>query len=159
VIRLDIIGTPAPQGSKSAFVDKAGRARQIEGSSDTGRAKLKDWRRAVALAAAEVPRDRIDWDAKDPVAIEMFFVMPRPMSAPKRSVWANKRPDVDKLLRATTDSLADGGLLPGGDGRVVTVYVQKRLAEPNEPTGAVVLIGRTLAEPLHVPVDPQRGAA
>jgi Holliday junction resolvase RusA-like endonuclease len=149
VIRLDIIGEPAPQGSKSAFNDKRGNARMIEGSSPTGRAKHKAWRQAVSAAAAAIPTDQRTIQADDPVSLTVTFFMPKPNTARRRDWWCWKKPDVDKLLRATADGLADGGLLPGGDSRIVELFAFKTYAEPGTPSGARVLLCRApvLASP------------
>lgn len=51
MIELEVVGIPAPQGSKSAVLI-GGKARLIEGSSTTGREKHKSWRQGVVKPAA-----------------------------------------------------------------------------------------------------------
>jgi Holliday junction resolvase RusA-like endonuclease len=147
VIRLQILGVPAPQGSKSA-VNIGGHARLIEGSSTTGRAKHKAWRHAVADAALETCQDTGPVDPDAPLAVDLDFTMPKPKSRPKKAVWCDRKPDLDKLIRATLDGLTDGGLV-AHDSRVVKVTASKRYALPGDPTGAVV----TISEPSPTPTQ------
>ena len=135
---LLIPGVPAPQGSKSAVV-RGTRAVLIEGASATGRAKHRAWRHAVAAAALEHVHTRGREPVPDgPLHVTLTFSMPKPRSKPKRVRWTSVKPDLDKLIRATLDGLADGGLLPHGDSRVVSVEATKRYAEPGMPTGCRV---------------------
>lgn len=143
MIRLLVHGLPAPQGSKTA-VRRGNFAKVIEGSSDVGRAKHQAWRSAVTAAAVE---QRTDIDKRDPVGVTIHFWMPKPQSKPK-GVWLVRvKPDLDKLVRATLDGLADGGLLPGGDGAVSFISAHKEYAPPGSPTGAQILVDR-LDEPV-----------
>ena len=141
MIRLVIHGLPAPQGSKTA-VRRGDRAIAIEGGSATGRQKHKSWRQAVTAAAVDVPDHQRTLSDKDAVAVALRFWMPKPSSSPKRLWWAKVKPDLDKLVRSTLDGLADGGLLPGGDSRVVSLRVAKFYAAPGTPTGAYVRIAK-----------------
>lgn len=120
---IEVLGVPAPQGSKTAVMN-GGRARVIEGGSATGRAAHKAWRTAVAETAREAWADRPPIDG--PCRVEVLFWMPRPASAPKWKVWADRKPDVDKLARNVLDALADAGVLRD-DARVVDLWVVKLL--------------------------------
>lgn len=124
-IRFDVVGLPAPQGSKTAVVT-GGRARVIEAGGSTGRARHRNWRLTVAEAARDAWGDQPPIDRACRVGIE--FRMPRPKSAPKRALWADKRPDCDKLARACLDSLTEAGVL-ADDSRVVDLWVVKMLAD------------------------------
>lgn len=152
LVRFKVLGVPAPQGSKRAFV-VAGRAQMVESAGT----KLDDWRGDVSRAAAHAWGDR---DAiTGPVELSITFRMPRPKSAPKRAVWAAKRPDLDKLLRSTLDALTQSGVI-GDDSQIVRVVAAKVLATVDRPwTGAV--IGLYPADDLELlrPVEFIEGAA
>lgn len=137
-VSLLVFGVPAPQGSKSAVV-RGNHAVLIEGSSTTGRDKHRAWRNSVA---AEAYAHTITGDPvpDGPLHVELTFSMPKPKSKPKRYRWTSVKPDLDKLIRSTLDGLADGGLLPYGDSRVVSVAATKRYADPGLPTGCRALI-------------------
>lgn len=131
-----VLGVPAPQGSKTAVV-RGGKPRLLEGGSTKGREAHQAWRTAVGWEArAAAQRDgALPEDA--PLTVVLAFFMPKPQSRPKKAVWADRKPDLDKLIRATVDGLADGGLL-AHDSRIVSVTASKRYAEIGEPTGALV---------------------
>lgn len=117
---FEILGVPAPQGSKTRMPNGA----LVEGGSKTGRAKHKAWRTAVAEAARDVADD-IPHDGALHVTIS--FRLPMPASRPARiraaGVWPHAvKPDLDKLVRSTLDGLTDGGLIVG-DHRVFAFEV------------------------------------
>jgi crossover junction endodeoxyribonuclease RusA len=127
-ISFDVEGIPAPQGSKTRMPNGA----VIEGASATGRAKHRAWRTAVSQAArtAAGRHGRID----GPTVLVAYFRVPRPKSRPKsHHGWHVVMPDKDKVLRATLDGLADGGLIRN-DAQVCEIHVYA--AEVDEWTGA-----------------------
>lgn len=134
---FEILGVPAPQGSKTRMPNGA----VVEGGSKTGRAKTKAWRRAVA----EVARDLAGPEPLDePLGIDLEFRMPMPKSRPARAREAGRwphmvKPDIDKLLRATLDGLTDGGLIRD-DSRIVAVGMEAW--EVVGWTGAIVSLSR-----------------
>lgn len=137
-IGLVVIGEPAPQGSKTAVV-RGGHARLIEGGSTTGRQKHRAWREAVAWEAHAAALQHGPVDDDVPVDVQVEFRMPKPKSRPKRARWADRKPDLDKLIRSTLDGLADGGLVRH-DSRVVRIAATKRYVDLGEPSGATVLV-------------------
>lgn len=119
---FEILGVPAPQGSKTRMPNGA----TIEGSSTAGRAKIRAWRQAVSAVARDIAGDEPPID--EPLGIEIEFRLPMPKSRPKaaRAVgrWPHQvKPDIDKLLRATLDGLTDGGLIRD-DSRIVAVGME-----------------------------------
>ncbi len=107
-----VYGIPAPQGSKTRMPNGA----MVEGSSATGRAKLKNWRSAVAEMAAHVAANLGPIDG--PVHIDVTFRFPVAKVRAKKAassqfgyIYKAAKPDLDKLLRATGDGLAAGGLI------------------------------------------------
>ena len=140
LVEFEVVGVPAPQGSKTA-VTTAGKARLIEGGSSTGRAKHKAWRDAVAWCARDVapaqPHDGPLW-----LSIEFRFPMPksRPAAARHAGRWPHTvKPDLDKVLRATCDGLTAGGLI-ADDARICAVEMEAW--EVDGWTGAVIAVGR-----------------
>lgn len=119
VVDLRVIGVPAPQGSKTRMPNGA----MVEGGSTVGRAKHRAWRTAVAEAAVGQVAEPLD----GPLHLTVEFWMPRPASR-KRDVWADRKPDLDKLLRCTLDGLTDGGLIRD-DARVTRIVATKQLAD------------------------------
>lgn len=134
MIEFRVYGIPAPQGSKTAFV-RGGRAVVVDGSSTTGRQKLSSWRAEVAREAANVASGVL---MEGPVAVEINFVMPKPKSAPKGKIFCDKKPDIDKLIRSTFDSMT--GVLYKDDSQVARVKATKTYVSPEEPAGAHVRI-------------------
>lgn len=121
---FEVIGLPAPQGSKTA-IKMGNRAQVIEGGSKTGRVKHKAWRAAVAEAARSVADD-VPYDGA--LSLTVSFRMPMPASRPKAvQVFGSQphvvKPDKDKLLRATLDGLVEGGLIRD-DARVFRIEVE-----------------------------------
>jgi len=119
VVDLRVIGVPAPQGSKTRMPNGA----MVEGGSAAGRAKHRAWRTAVAEAAV----GKVDEPLDGPLQLVAEFFLPRPASR-KRDRWADRKPDLDKLLRCTLDGLTDAGLIRD-DARVAYISASKELAD------------------------------
>jgi crossover junction endodeoxyribonuclease RusA len=125
VLRLRINGDPAPKGSKR----HVGGGRLIESSK-----RLPKWQQQI--------RSCVEWawtgqPLAGPMGVRLDFVMPRPVSTPKRvTPAAVKRPDVDKLARAVLDELT--GRVFVDDSQVVTLWATKRLANIGEQPGVWV---------------------
>lgn len=135
---LEVFGVPHPQGSKSAIV-RGGRATIVEGNTNSGRAKHKSWREAVAQSAR-------DWQAingqpllDEPLRLTVVFRLPRPPSIPKRRTMPDRKPDASKLLRAVEDSLT--GIIWADDARVCDLHVTKVYATDTAP-GCTITIER-----------------
>ena len=115
---ITVYGTPAPQGSK-AFkgFTKSGRAIMIESSK-----KVKPWREAVVWAVRDV------WGGKPPITravrVYMGFMLARPKSLPKRVTFHTKRPDLDKLVRATFDGIVQAGWIKD-DSQIHSLCAEK----------------------------------
>lgn len=137
-VTFTILGLPAPQGSKTKMPNGA----LVEGSSTTGREKLRDWRTACIAAAA----DQATLAGRMSGALELTvqFRFPMPASTPKRDhpqrLKATK-PDLDKLVRALGDALKLGGLIDD-DARIARLTCEK--IETVEWCGAVVTIGEAV---------------
>lgn len=128
MITLEVLGDPAPQGSKRVF-----NGRVVEAAGE----KLKRWRKAIALACQEYAGQNI---ILGPVRLEVAFYMPRP-----QTVKISKRPlpivppDLDKLLRAVGDGIGQSEVIWGDDSQIVEIYGAKYYADNREP-GAIIRI-------------------
>ena len=134
-IELNVVGTPFPQGSKSAFV-RGGRAIVTEGSSGPGRAGHAAWRQAVATATRDYlelnPRPAVD----EPIHVSMAFRFA--LGSDKYRSRHQTRPDLSKLVRATEDAMVDGGLLKD-DSCIFSMVAMKAYAH-DEPPGCRISV-------------------
>ena len=121
MIRFDVFGSPAPQGSKKFVgVSKSGRGLMVESSK-----KVKPWRMDVKAAAEEARKECPASPLDGPLCVSFVFTLPKPMSAPKkRRTWPDRKPDLSKLIRSTEDAISDAGLW-ADDARVVEVCASK----------------------------------
>lgn len=162
-MRIIVHGTPAPQGSKRAFVNQhTGRPSLVESSE-----KVKPWREAVKWAALDAfsilldecsalahdsicsEPGHIGWTQDGPVAVQVTFYLPRPHGhygtgrnactlRPSAPELPAKKPDLDKLLRSTLDGLGEAGIW-ADDSRVVHVRASKAYAD-DRPAGADIKV-------------------
>lgn len=139
--QFEIIGLPAPQGSKSAVMI-GGKARLIEGKGSAGRNRHKDWRTTVASVARDVADTTPEAPLDGPLHLDVIFRFPMPASRKKADLargwaWKTSAPDLDKLVRTLGDGLTAGGLIRD-DARFAIVTAEKR--EVTGWTGALVII-------------------
>lgn len=130
IATFNVLGMPAPQGSKGYKGMRNGRAVLAESSKKVG-----PWRREVvhaAMAARQVAEaDRRFYPLDEAVVARMIFTLPKPASAPKRrTTYPSTTPDLSKLARSTEDALRDAGLLKD-DARIVG-YSRLWKVYPNE---------------------------
>jgi crossover junction endodeoxyribonuclease RusA len=133
-----VYGEPIPQGSTKAFV-VGGRARITNDNPRT-----RPWRALVNDAAHQAVGE--DPPLAGPISVTLRFTLPRPKSRPARDRWPDRRPDLDKLVRAALDAFT--GCVFHDDAQVVTITTTKMyVGNPNalrEP-GLVVDITPVLA--------------
>jgi Holliday junction resolvase RusA-like endonuclease len=141
MITIAVYGTPAPQGSKRAYISARGRAAVVE----SGSARQKSWRQAVVDAALGHGTPML----AGPVAVDITFTLARPKShyrtgknahlirdsAPS---WPARAPDIDKLTRNTLDGLTAAGTY-ADDGQVVKLTAVKQWAD-GRPPGAHITV-------------------
>lgn len=149
-IELVIHGVPTPQGSSKSFgwvvKDRDGRpvlnrhGREMVKTVTTGdNPNTKEWRRLVADAAQRAIAATADFVIfQGPVAMDVTFELPRPVSLPKKVTAHTKKPDLSKLLRSTEDALT--GVVWRDDSQLVEIRLRKRYAGPTEPARAIVSI-------------------
>ena len=143
-LSFEVRGIPAPQGSKSFRGMHGGKPVMTE----SGGQKLKDWRTAVRVDCVDAMRAAGVTGWSDTVAVHITFLMPRPKShyrtgkhanelRPLAPIWCGKRPDIDKLIRATLDALTAAGIY-ADDANVAELAVGKRYA--NGHPGALIMV-------------------
>jgi Holliday junction resolvase RusA-like endonuclease len=149
-MRIEVFGTPAPQGSKRAFVVRKkgevgkGRAVVVESS-----AKVKPWRQDVKTAALEAVDygDNLPVFEDCPVSVWIDFYLARPKGhygtgrnagivKASASKYPTVKPDLDKLIRSTLDALTEAGVY-GDDSQVISIMTGKFYADHRQP-GALV---------------------
>lgn len=110
-----ISGLPVPQGSMRAFM-VGGKPRLTPTSNAVG-----EWKTLVRLAVGE------KWKSapiNGPVIVGLDFHMPKPASEPKKKVtWPDRKPDLDKLIRAIGDALTK--VVVQDDARIVEIHAKK----------------------------------
>lgn len=134
---FEVVGTPAPQGSKTRMPNGA----MLDGRSKGAREGHANWRAAVA-EGARTARSRMP--GTEPLAgplaltVEFRFPMPKSRSKAIREHGRNPKtsaPDLDKLIRSTGDALKEGGLI-ADDALFVCTLAYK--AEVVGWTGALI---------------------
>jgi len=113
----------------AAVKDRDGRTRVLHSKrrAKTGRAapSVASWRRLIRLEARAAMAGRAPFDA--PVRLALIFYLPRPKSR-KGVRWPDRKPDLDKLIRAVGDALE--GVVLTQDSRIVQVDAKKFYGTP-----------------------------
>lgn len=115
-IAFDVLGEPAPQGSKRALI-RGGRAFVIDDNST----RLRRWRKSVVAVAAEQMRGRATLTGA--VGVSALFCV-RPPKNPMHDEPIT-RPDLDKYLRACLDALVAAEVMHD-DSLVLEIAAKKR---------------------------------
>jgi crossover junction endodeoxyribonuclease RusA len=127
VLTMFVPGIPRPQGSKRYLGHRSGKAVLVEGSRESRR-----FRDRITWAAHDAWRPRVVLTG-EPLTIALEFVMPRPVSTPKTTPAAVRRPDLDKLVRCVCDAMT--GVIYADDSQIVHLVTHQRLARLHEPPG------------------------
>lgn len=162
VLTINVVGTPAPQGSKRGYYNQhIGRVQMVESSK-----KVKPWRQDVKAAALDAIREQDHFTLDGPVEVDVVFYLARPRghysTAKNRTdqvkasaPWApSVKPDLDKLVRSTMDALGEARCWTD-DSRVTDLYVSKRYAD-DRPPGAVIKVRSIIQTAASAP-DPMQG--
>lgn len=153
MMQFNVLGTPAPQGSKKAIpIARKGPAGQkvytgkvslVESS-----ATVKPWRELVTAAAVAQRRAGAK-PFHGAVSVTIAFYLRRPKAhyragryahlvLPSAPAYPNVKPDIDKLVRSTLDALTAAKVYRD-DAEVVELHVAKWYADGREP-GCVITI-------------------
>jgi crossover junction endodeoxyribonuclease RusA len=121
-VSFDVIGRPAPQGSKNQFGAESSQ-------------HVKPWRVDVKFAAQEAKP--ADWDCEGAVAVDVVFrfIQPKSHFTSKGKPSCNwtefpvgrNKGDIDKLCRSTLDALT--GVLFHDDAQVVSLKAQRQWSD------------------------------
>lgn len=144
-VSFEVVGTPRPQGSKRAFVNKhTGRAQMTEQSKH-----VYTWRDDIRSAAARAMGAAMPTGKAVRVLAE--FIVARPKAdfgtgknadalKPSAPIHPIKKTsgDIDKLLRALFDAMS--GIVYDDDAQVVNVHSVRRFAVGFERPGAFVTV-------------------
>jgi Holliday junction resolvase RusA-like endonuclease len=153
MIRIRVVGEPAPQGSKS-FKGKRGAGIGIMVESSK---KVAPWRESVAGAA--IDQTTIEQRGLEgPLAVHMAFILLQPVSLSKKKVALGpyRKPDLSKLVRSTEDALTTAGVWRD-DAQVVSCTASKRFARPGEALGAELWIeSAALIDLFRLPASPEQ---
>jgi len=139
-IEVTVLGTPAPKGSGRAMLNrKTGKAIHVPSGSKQNKAALRSWDVAVresaiqALHAAEwnqTPDPDRPLFVDDPLLVQIVFRIRRPAGhwgkrglKPKAPAFPAVKPDLDKITRATLDSLT--GIIFDDDSRIIRSVCEK----------------------------------
>jgi Holliday junction resolvase RusA-like endonuclease len=128
-----VLGLPRPQGSMRLFRAPAGH--EVAKYSDP----VYEWRRMVTAAVIAATEGRTP--TGEAVLLDVVFRLPRP-----KGHWGTGRnagvlrgsspfhpktsPDLDKLLRAVSDSITDAGTVWHDDAQVVAIAAMKEYGQP-----------------------------
>lgn len=142
VLDFFVDGIPAPKGSLKAMpFRKSGSRLGVRVFEDNIR--TKGWREAIAWRAKSEAL-YVDWrSGDDELAVSLFFYLPRPKSAGRRS-RPNRKPDLDKLVRSVLDALQDAEVVMQDDSRVCELEVKKLYADDPLVEGVAIRIERLL---------------
>lgn len=121
-VEFRVRGIPVPQGSFTARTDGAGHAFVVRNN----RSNLVAWRHSISDEARDamhlIPAFRV------PVAVSLTFDLAKPVSRPKKDRFPDRKPDLDKLIRAALDALT--GVVFVDDAQVVKIMARKKWADP-----------------------------
>jgi crossover junction endodeoxyribonuclease RusA len=131
-IKFTAYVTPTPQGSMKGFVlpGKWGKKPRAILTSDNK--KLKPYRgevtREAMIALGNAGLEEPFAGKHVPVSLSLEFYLQRPPSIPKKRKCMVVKPDIDKLVRSTTDAMT--GILYADDAQVVVLSAGKHYGVP-----------------------------
>jgi Holliday junction resolvase RusA-like endonuclease len=159
---VNVVGLPAPQGSHKGFVVK-GRAVITSDNK-----KTRPWRQDVTAAVVDTIAQTPDFEPyTGPVLVDIGFYMPRPRYhfrtgkranelRPDAPHYVDKKPDLDKLVRAILDALTASAVFRD-DAQVAMLVTSKAYADAQ--TGARITITSLTPTPQTAAAPPSSAAA
>jgi Holliday junction resolvase RusA-like endonuclease len=119
-IQFSVAGEASGKGSLISGVGK--KTGRVYSHSPT---KTIRWEERVAQEAQAVTKGMLSL-MEGPLSVEIYFYLPKPKSARKYAL-PDKRPDLDKLIRAVLDGMSK--IVYKDDGQVTDLSVSKRYGE------------------------------
>jgi len=136
-LKFSVVGVPVPQGSMRSFVVRRKRDGKNVAVTTSDNKKTKGWRQTIAnVAALELNRaENKGLFFTGSVELVVSFYLPRPKALLTKTKAAQffphiKKPDIDKLVRATEDALTS--VVWGDDAQVTDLIARKRYVGANE---------------------------
>ena len=136
IVTFEVVGVAAPKGSTRAFMPKGGKYPVVTHDNP----RTRGWQHLVADGAQRVAGDGL---FVGPVALVVTFHLPRPKSLPRRVRHVTTAPDLDKLVRCTSDALT--GILYADDSQVVDLEAHKVYAAIASPPRATITLSEAEA--------------
>lgn len=130
--RIEVLGRPAPKGSRIAARTKAGKAYTYPASKYE-----TPWINAVRDATRNVMRhhDQVG----PPYVVDLKFLLSQPLRPNKdKAAWPTRH-DLDKLVRAVIDGLVSGGAM-ADDRHVTELHAVKEYVEDPEQAGVIAFV-------------------
>lgn len=131
-IVVDVVGRPAPKGSRIQGRTKDGRSFTRPGSKYE-----QPWIEQVRKATQIVMRHHEQHAPPYTVALE--FRLKAPGKYRREMPWWPTAHDLDKLVRAVLDGLVKGGAM-ADDRHVIALTATKRYLRDDEPEGVIAQI-------------------
>lgn len=149
-MEIEVVGLPAPQGSKTGFYNPTiNRVQMTDGPKNSpGRVALDSWREAVGEAARRRLEELGVPPMTGPMAITIAFRFPPTKSDPYR-FWHATKPDLDKLARSTFDALKYGGAI-ADDSMICKLTTLKRYINGTETAGCSITLESLAGEEFEI---------
>lgn len=158
VAELEVVGLPAPKGSKTGFYNQTlKRVVIVEGKSGPGRKAVAAWQDAVCEQARLFIEAHPQPPLTGPLAVDLKFRFPPTKSDPYR-FWHATKPDLDKLVRATFDAMKLGGLI-ADDASICKLVTLKRYLNASETAGCSIRVDSLASEEAEVRESRKQRAA
>lgn len=124
-LTVTVPGVPISQGSLRSL--GAGRP-----TVHSNAATLLPWRASVVAHVRQQMERGGEWPIDGPVKLSVTFHLARPKSSPRWRLWPDKKPDLDKLVRACCDALSErtGAGAIRDDAQVVLLSASKEFGTP-----------------------------
>ena len=117
-MRLTILQEPIPKA----------RARTVVHNGRVMSFTPKGTRDAEDAIRAEIVRQKLTFDGKEPLSVSLLFVLAKPPSVPKKRARPITRPDLDNYVKLVMD--ACNGYLWRDDSMVCGMAAEKVYGEP-----------------------------
>ena len=145
-IKFVVYAKPQPQGSMKGFVLPGKWGAKPRAILTSANPKMKPYRQELTLTAmsavAEAGFECPLAPKHVPISLVIDFYLERPKSIPKRRSQIVVKPDLDKLIRSTTDAMT--GILYQDDAQIIEFSVRKHYGVPERAEISACVIEDTL---------------
>jgi Holliday junction resolvase RusA-like endonuclease len=141
-IHFTAYARPEPQGSMKGFVLPGKGSAKPRAILTSVNSKMKPYRNEVSrvaiVAVADAGSGMPVAGKHVPVGLCLDFYLARPESIPKKRTRLVVKPDIDKLVRSTSDALS--GILYADDAQIVDLNVRKHYGSPERVEVSMVVL-------------------